>query len=1061
MQILLQIRIKLKLFILFFFFSNFLAFGQPPSNNLVFWIAGDSVDVPDGGEIYYLKNLVDNNVSSSPSTGAVKTQLIELNNHYGIDFIDKNTFYDFDLNVAFPFSIFVVYYTDKNTNQFLFDTPNRMTGYLVSLSNGQYGSSIPYSIPISPHFKFSTFISPSSNIPSSIYVNGKLKTEEINNRSITSVFRIGKSFGGADRFFNGYIAEILIYSAALSPHQRQDVEIYLMDRYSSKPIIFNTDTLYSSDFCGKKIWTDFQSPSYLWNNGSDSDTLEVFKSRWYSLSVEDKFERIHTDSVFVQFPGTFLSDFTLCQNSDSLYATGLNDFDVVWQDGSTGPDYLITQPGTYHLTVTDQLGCTYSDTLHVALDPYPTQVAIDDIPTFCLGNELYLSSGFDDAVSYHWSTGATTPFITPNSSGTYWVEATNAHGCTGRDTIDIDMAGVAPTAQMSIGIACKDNPVTFTDITYPEGSTITAHEWTFPQATAQGATVENTFNQTGKHPVALTVTLANGCTATTRDTVTVNPLPIVHFNYDEVIPCAGNPTAFQSQSTVPGGGTIAQYDWTFGNQTTDTGIVGHTTFQNLGTNTAQLTITTAAGCRDSLIQNIVVLGSPHVAFSFDTVCVGTATVFNEQVDTSVSGAVFYHWDFGDGYYSNFPNTAHTYPGPGTYNVKLTATGNDFGNPGCTHSLTRQVLVFAPPTPAITTTPACLGEPITLTDITPPSTLNTSPDLLTTRTWSLPYGYGQGPVTIGSDSIQHYTPTAVNNYAVKMEFITAAGCTGSASANVEVSPIPTAAFEIHVPPKVPPITITPQNLSTQAQSYDWYLNNAWISSAFEPPITLPDTGTHELTLVATHSNQCSDTVTQPLTVIYPRYDIGLLDIRHTLTGNKLTLRALLANNGNTPITRFNIKLTLGIHISVYQSYDFEILPGEVVEFTLPQMFDFSPTHHQPYVCMEVGLQSMGAQDSDPTNNHLCKSLDREKPHFLPPYPNPAADVLHLGLILPFSGTVTIALHDATGRHIDTLTQYFDAGYHLIPYPTAHLAQGSYILQYDFHGITATRRIVVGR
>lgn len=1042
--------------------------SQLPQENLVFWISGDSINVNEDEEIHFIINLANSNSSSQPINRAVKTKLIELNNHFAIDFTNTESFYDFTLSVNSPFTIITFYLTDSNTEQFLFDTPNRMIGWLKTLTSGHYGSNLTYTILPSSNFKISTFTSTSEI--STVHINGNYIDEGINDRPINNKFRIGAAWTN-NRFFKGYISELLIYNKGLLDAERIEIETYLMNKYS--PPVSLPDTVTIMPSCDYNFALKDRFKEYSWKRVNSNNELEnigdnhqiIFNQAGkYVIDVIDIFDRSSSDTIIVNSINTNnLISTSICDAHKLEIDLNLHDPDflIEWNIPSlNGSQVEITEPGDYSVQITSPEGCTYTSPTFTISD-LETITKIEAPEIFCIGNSLEIEAGNIQGVDILWSTGATSPFIHPWQSGTYWVQATNANGCTATDTVEVNIAGEAPYVTFDTGTACAQNPVTFTDTTTPVDAEITHREWTFPASQATTPTAHAQFDSPGKYPFELIITLSNGCTGTGRDTVTVHPLPIVNFNYDEVIPCAGNPVAFQSQSAVPNNQTIASYHWKFSNQTTATGIVGSTTFDDLGPQSVTHIVTTTPGCIDSLTAPIIVLGSPEVNFTFDTVCTGLPTTFQEQVNTTQSGGVFYHWDFGDGYYSNFPNTAHSFATPGTYNVTLTATGNDFGNPGCTHSLTRQVSVFAPPTPAITTTPACLGSPITLTDVTTPSTQGTITDYLTTRKWSLPYGYGQGPITIGHDSIQQYIPQEVNNYAVQFDFKTAAGCTGTASANVEVAPIPTAAFQINIPVATPPLTATVINQSTNAQTYHWYLNNTHISSQPEPPIALPDTGTYTLTLIATHSNQCSDTTTRRFTVIDPLYDLAIHDIRHTLSGNKLTLRALLANNGNTPITRFDMKLTLGLHIAIDQHFDFEIQPGEVVEFTLPQMFDFSPTHHQPYVCMEVGLQSMGAQDSDPGNNHLCKSLDREKPHFLPPYPNPADDVLHLGLILPFSGTVSIALHDATGRHIDTLTQYFDAGYHLIPYPTAHLAQGSYILQYDFHGITATRRIVVGR
>src|SRR5690606_20214965 len=99
---------------------------------------------------------------------------------------------------------------------------------------------------------------------------------------------------------------------------------------------------------------------YAWSDGSEADSIVISESGEYSVTATSTFNEINTDTFTVTFPGSFISPFTLCSNRDSLYTPNLESFDVTWQDGSTDPNYLITQGGEYWLTVTDSEGCSYS-----------------------------------------------------------------------------------------------------------------------------------------------------------------------------------------------------------------------------------------------------------------------------------------------------------------------------------------------------------------------------------------------------------------------------------------------------------------------------------------------------------------------------------------------------------------------------------------------------------------------------------------------------------------------------------------------------------------------------
>lgn len=872
---------------------------------------------------------------------------------------------------------------------------------------------------------------------------------------MSGVIRIGNPTGS----FTGYLKEFVYLDRVISESEAVEIENYYTNIYA--PPLYLGSEIYTSDFCPVQIGVSERYLSWTWSTGQIGDSLTITKSGKYWVDAIDIFGRHLTDTVNVQFPGNFISPFALCAGSDSLYDPGLDAFDITWQDGSTGFDYLITEPGEYYLTVNDTSGCSYSDTLQVSADLFPIETALGYNTPFCLGNELYLSSGFAEAETYTWSTGEETAFISPTISGTYWVEATNANGCVGRDTVDLVIAGAAPVVEFTNGTACEANAVVFTDQTDDEGSGIVNQTWVAGDAlgvdSLQGGVVEYTFPATGSYPIELTVLLANGCSGTGRDTVVVHPLPVVGFNFDSVIPCAGNEVAYESQSGVPGNDTISAYHWLFGNGTTDTGIVGTTVFENLGVNTVQLSITTSAGCVDSLLSNVVVLGSPVADFDWSPVCVGMPTVFEENVNTTESGPVFYNWQFGDGFFSNFPNTSHVYQNAGVYNVKLTATGNDFGGAGCTHQITKQIRVYNAPTGNIATADACLGDAVLLTDLTQPVELDGVGDYVDSREWVLPFGYGQGPISVGGDSVQVWLGAEAGSYVVQLHFTTAAGCTGSASANVDVLELPEASFTLSVPEVAPPFAVVPNNTSSSAEGYVWLMNGIVVSTDAEPELAFPDSGWYEVMLVATNSLGCNDTTAIEIEVIYPVYDLGLVDIRYTISNNRLALRAVLANNGNVTIRSFRMDVQLGLSGNSNQVMEFEIDPGEVKEFVLPQDIEFLAARDLPYVCMEVGILPLVEVDLE--NNALCIGLEKEKAVFIDPYPNPVSGVVKLGFVLPHAGAVSVRISDASGREVDDILMALPAGYSLVEYDMESFSDGVYYFGYNYFGEEVVKRVLV--
>lgn len=70
----------------------------------------------------------------------------------------------------------------------------------------------------------------------------------------------------------------------------------------------------------------------------------------------------------------------------------------------------------------------------------------------------------------------------------------------------------------------------------------------------------------------------------------------------------------------------------------------------------------------------------------------TLTANVSFVNYSLKNLTFYHWDFGDGYTSDYFNETHRYAEAGRYPVQLWVTNND----GCRDTMNKEILVTPVP-----------------------------------------------------------------------------------------------------------------------------------------------------------------------------------------------------------------------------------------------------------------------------------------------------------------------------------------------------------------------------
>lgn len=154
---------------------------------------------------------------------------------------------------------------------------------------------------------------------------------------------------------------------------------------------------------------------------------------------------------------------------------------------------------------------------------------------------------------------------------------------------------------------------------------ITGYAWDFGDGgSGTGVKPNHTYASAGTYTVKLTVTDANGSTATVSHAVTVsapNQPPTASFTSN----CSGATCSFDASGSSDPDGTVASYAWTFGDGSSGTGKTVSHTYTAAGTDTVTLTITDNSGA--TATRNATV--SPTAVYANDafqrTVATGWGT----------------------------------------------------------------------------------------------------------------------------------------------------------------------------------------------------------------------------------------------------------------------------------------------------------------------------------------------------------------------------------------------------------------------------------------------------
>ncbi len=320
---------------------------------------------------------------------------------------------------------------------------------------------------------------------------------------------------------------------------------------------------------------------------------------------------------------------------------------------------------------------------------------------------------------------------------------------------------------------------------------------------------------------------------------------------------AGQPVSFDGSGSSDTDGTIASYDWNFGDGGTGTGVSPNHTYVAAGTYTVTLVVTDDAGDPSASSTSTATIGAANVPPTADAngPYNGTAAqqvTFDGSGSSDPDGTITaYNWIFGDGGTGTGVNPVHTYAAAGTYTVSLVVTDND-GDSSAPSTSTASI-VAAPQDPIADPNGPYTG--IELVAVTFDGSGSFDPDGGTINAYDWDFGDGNTGTGV-APSHAYATPGA---YTVTLIVQDDEGATSA--------PVTTTAT-ISVTPNVPPTADAngPYNGTAGQQvtfdgsgssdsdgtitAYDWTFGDGNTGTGVSPTHTYADAGSYIVTLVVT-------------------------------------------------------------------------------------------------------------------------------------------------------------------------------------------------------------------
>jgi hypothetical protein len=182
-------------------------------------------------------------------------------------------------------------------------------------------------------------------------------------------------------------------------------------------------------------------PAYLWDDASTSQTRQVTESGVYSVVVTNQYQCVGGDTISVNLlpnPKVDLgNDTSVCVGALLQLNPGISGAtSYYWNTGQTTETINVTSSNTYSVVVTNDLGCSKSDTINVTM-----QGALPSIDGVTVDNNGMYTFQFtpvnpQNVIGYEWNFGdnsaidlSPTPVHTFPGEGVYTVSVKLISSC--------------------------------------------------------------------------------------------------------------------------------------------------------------------------------------------------------------------------------------------------------------------------------------------------------------------------------------------------------------------------------------------------------------------------------------------------------------------------------------------------------------------------------------------------------------------------------------------------------------------------------------------------------
>ncbi|RKX18376.1 MAG: hypothetical protein DRP35_09390, partial [Candidatus Zixiibacteriota bacterium] len=407
--------------------------------------------------------------------------------------------------------------------------------------------------------------------------------------------------------------------------------------------------------------------TYLWSNSGTNDTITNIGAGTYIITITDAHNCTLTDSVDIVDPPLLTIQIVsqtdpLCHDDCNGGITitgngGTSPYNFIWSDGNTLPSDTDLCAGTYYFTLTDNSGCTATDSVTLNNPLLLTAIITDTNNVSCYGlcDGSAVVSGIGGTLPYTYLWDANAGNQTVDSAinlclGQYFVTVTDTNGCQAVDSVSITQPDSITITIDTVTDAYCGSCVGSIGISVTGGTVPYNYNWSNSQTT-------DSITALCPDIYFVTVTDNNGCTQTNNaEVIDTSDMNLTFTNVHNVS-CNGLCDA-TATANVTGG--YPPYTFIWSNGQTDSIAT------NLCADTFFVTVTDTANC--SRVDMIVIDQSDVLS--------ATDSSNNISCHGLSDGSIYLHPTGGTPPYSVVWNggstdTVLTGLGPGYYTYTLT------------------------------------------------------------------------------------------------------------------------------------------------------------------------------------------------------------------------------------------------------------------------------------------------------------------------------------------------------------------------------------------------------